>query len=191
MITRQFLTTLIAVLLLTPTLAIAQIEKPGEARSNMNYEEQAEWKEQETVLPAYPKPDDLLALESSLFDGRYEYLIDTASIVVGEDGITRYSVVIRKPGGKRQHVIHEGLYCDADASRIYGMASGGALREQKSDWQALPKSGAYVYRRELHESYLCSQEGGPLKAEDVQARLRGDEHAGLLGRHNSYYTGRN
>jgi len=157
----------------------------------MNAPDDAPWKEKATSLPPYPKADDLLPIESSDFDGRYEYLIDTASLLVEKDGITRYSVVIRKPGGTRQHVIHEGLRCEKHIMRIYGMSSGGAMRVQESDWQGIPVDGPYVYRRALHDVFLCSQDGGQLRVEDIIARLKGNETAGLLGRHNSYFSGRN
>ena len=190
MTTRHLLLPIVACLALSPAAAPAQTEKAGESRTNMNAPDIGPWTEQATTLPPYPRSDDLLLLESSYFDGSYEYLIDTASLSVGSDGIARYSVVIRKPGGNRQHVIHEGLRCANRTVRIYGMGSGGALQPQRSEWQTITLSGPYVYRRALYESFLCSEEGGALEPEAVVLRLRGDEGAGLLGRHNSYYSGR-
>ena len=188
--TRPRLISLLLLLSLTSLPALAQTEKPGEARSNMNAVDPEPWKEADTVLPAYPRPENLVKVESSYFDGNYEYFLDSKSLVAGGDGIARYSVVIRKPGSARQHVIHEGMLCANGAIRIYGMASGGVLKPQRSGWKPLSMSGPYVYRRALYESILCSEDGGPLAAEYVLARLRGDERAGVIGGSNSFYTER-
>jgi len=175
---------------LSSTPAVAQQEKTGEGRSNINAVDPEPWSEQSVVaLPPVPVAENLLPLQSQWFDGSYEYLLDGQSLTIGTDGVVRYTVVIRPSNGK-QHVIHEGLRCETWRARVYGVGSGNRLRPVTADWQQLVNDGPYVYRRVLHDDYLCNQDDVPLDLEIALERLNGERSAGVTETGNSYYNGR-
>src|SRR5689334_1971589 len=56
------------------------------------------WAELQTQLPAYPKMENLLLFDPGPASNNLHY-IDAPSIVVGADGIVRYTLVIKSPTG--------------------------------------------------------------------------------------------
>lgn len=125
--------------------------------------EEKPWREIEANLPAYPRPENLVAFEVSAAT-RHRHFLDTASLSVGEDGVVRYTVVIRTAGGA-ENVSFEGMRCDTGERKLYafgrptGSGGGEWLRNRHARWEPIPVRQAASYQRELFYHYLCTVEG--------------------------------
>jgi hypothetical protein len=77
------------------------------------------FKEGNTSMPLVPpNPKTLLPFyvsQTTIF----KFAIDTQSILIGNDGVTRYMVQITSPSGSKQ-TQYEGIRCDSYQARLYG-----------------------------------------------------------------------
>ncbi len=171
---RGLLTAIVALALLVPSLPVpAQADWRGFER-DFDAEERP-WQEIEASLPAYPRPENLVAFEVSAAT-RHRHFLDAAALSVGEDGVVRYTVVIRTAGGA-ENVSFEGMRCDTGERKLYAFgrvnASGGGewVRNRHARWEPIPVRQATSYQRELFYHYLCTVEGkGDLNA--IRRNLR-------------------
>lgn len=132
-------------------------------------EDKKPWQEVQSQLPAYPRADRLLPFEVSAAS-RNRHYIDDASLSVGEDGVVRYTVVVRTPGGA-ENVSFEGMRCDSGEHKLYafgrsdGKGSGEWSRNRHARWKPIQARQATSYHRALFYHYLCTLEGkGDLSA---------------------------
>ena len=93
--------------------------------------ENAPWKELSVNLPAYPDDKNLIEFEVGPTNKNHFY-VDPTSLVVGNDGVVRFTLVVRTPGGAN-NVSFEGMRCDTKEDRI--IAIGRADRT----WYPLPR----------------------------------------------------
>ncbi len=125
--------------------------------------EEKPWREIEASLPAYPRPENLVAFEVSAAT-RNRHFLDAASLSVGEDGVVRYTVVVRTAGGA-ENVSFEGMRCDTGERKLYafgratGSGGGEWVRNRFARWEPIPVRQAASYQRELFYHYLCTVEG--------------------------------
>ncbi|MCW5605336.1 MAG: hypothetical protein KIT18_12415, partial [Burkholderiales bacterium] len=70
-------------------------------------QEKKPWAEIVTQIPAYPKSENLLPFDAGSATS-HRFFIDAASISVGEDGVIRYTLMIRTAGGAT-NVSFEGI----------------------------------------------------------------------------------
>ncbi len=118
------------------------------------------WKEIEAQLPSAPLPANLIEvkLDSST---RNQLLIDQASLSVGDDGIVRYTAILRSPSGA-ENVSFEGLRCDTGERKLYafgrtsGKDAGQWSRNRYARWELIQPRLAGGYHRELFFHYLCT-----------------------------------
>jgi hypothetical protein len=113
------------------------------------------WQEVQAQLPAYPKQENLLAFNvSSATDNSYS--IDTASIVIGEDEVVRYTVVIDSPHGART-VNFEGMRCDPTEFKIYafGHADNTWSKNRYAKWEGYKLRSLLSYHKALFEDHFC------------------------------------
>lgn len=121
------------------------------------------WQEVQTQLPTYPRPDRLVPFEVSAAS-RNRYYIDEDSLSVGEDGVVRYTVVVRTPGGA-ENVSFEGMRCDDGQRKLYafgrsdGKGGGEWSRNRHARWEPIQARQATGYHRELYYHYFCTVEG--------------------------------
>lgn len=126
-------------------------------------EDKKPWQEVQTQLPPYPRAEDLVAFEVSAAT-RNRYYLDAASISVGDDGVVRYTVVVRTPGGA-ENVSFEGMRCDNGERKLYafgrpdGRGGGEWSRNRHARWEPIAARQATGYHRELFYHYLCTVEG--------------------------------
>jgi hypothetical protein len=125
--------------------------------------EEKPWREIEASLPAYPRPDNLVAFEVSAAT-RNRHFLDMASLSVGEDGVVRYTVVVRTEGGA-ENVSFEGMRCDTGERKLYafgrstGSDGGEWVRNRFARWEPIAARQATGYHRALFYHYLCTVEG--------------------------------
>ncbi len=131
------------------------------------------WKEMEAKLPEYPEDGDLLELRIDQPKNRFEYHIDTKSLSVGEDGVTRYSMAITSKSGAR-NVLYEALYCDTREYKTYAFGSKGRFRRVRTPvWKGLQEArGAMSYRIDLVDFYMCNQFSAAYQPKQVISRIK-------------------
>jgi len=128
------------------------------------------WKELDVPLPALPAPDDLLEIEFVNASSNQTF-IDTKTLEVGEDGITRVTLVSRHRSGT-ETVTREGIRCKTGEYRIYAIRNGEAWSVPKTSvWRNIHTRGYKTLRSELFNGVLCV-EGFPKKPERVVKDVR-------------------
>lgn len=122
---------------------------------NTNYVEEAPWEENVAKLPAYPKNENLLPFNVSSATNN-KFMIDTASISVGNDRVVRYTVVIESPRGART-VNYEGLRCETMERKIYGFgqADGKWTENARAAWEGIKLRSLLSYHKALYEDIFC------------------------------------
>jgi len=133
----------------------------------------ADWQEGEYALPAPPREAALRAFfVSSASPNRF--LIDEDSLTVGDDGVVRYVLVVRTPGGA-QNVTFEGIRCAGWARRIYatGRASGEWSAARGAEWRAIVDNNYDRAPAALAQDYFCDGSAPPRNRAEVMRRLNG------------------
>ncbi len=93
------------------------------------------FKEGSTKMPeSPPNKSSLLSFyvsPSTIF----KFSVDTQSISIGADGVTRYIVVITNPSGEEQ-AQYEGIRCDSYQWKLYGNFENGQWKENPlAEWR--------------------------------------------------------
>ncbi len=132
------------------------LAQPDWGKFEVDFEENGKaWKEIQAQMPAPPKPENLIdiKLDSST---RNKLFIDAASLSSGEDGVVRYTAIIRTPSGA-ENVTFEGMRCETGERKLYafGRASGDWSRNRYAKWELIQARLAGGYHRELFFHYLC------------------------------------
>lgn len=136
-------------------------------------DEDDEWQELETRLPAFPDSGQFRALPSQLPNTRLEIQLDPDAIQVGEDGVIRYLLRIQSPSGAG-NLFYEGLRCATGEYKSYAYATSGDAwqRVRGTAWQALNSGGTARYRRFLYQYYFCEPGVGRLSQDEIRKRVR-------------------
>lgn len=145
---------------LFPSLAVAEwgnFEHDFEANAKA-------WKEIEAQLPAAPTSKTLIEvkLDSS---SRNQLFIDAASLSIGDDGVVRYTALIRSPSGA-ETISFEGLRCETGERKLYAFGRSSRIvgsedasawsRNRNAKWEPIQSRLAGGYHRELFFHYLCT-----------------------------------
>jgi len=125
-------------------------------------EDTTPWAEIAASLPAYPKNENLMPFVVSSATAN-KFMIDTASLSVGKDGVVRYSVMIESPRGART-VNYEGLRCDTAERKIYafGQVDGKWTENKRAAWEGIKARSLLSYHKTLLEELFCDL-GIPIK----------------------------
>lgn len=118
-------------------------------------QEKKPWSELQTQLPAYPKPENLLKFDLGSNTSN-SYFVDAASLSVGEDGVVRYTLVI-KAGGGATNVSFEGIRCDSKKVRVYafGHPNSQWSRARDPEWREIKARDINGYHYALRQDYFC------------------------------------
>ena len=114
------------------------------------------FKEGVTTMPLNPpNPGTLVPFhvsETTIF----KFAVDTNSILIGKDGVTRYIVVMTNPSGEKQ-AQYEGIRCDSFQWRLYGNLENNVWRENPlSSWRAIQTSVPNRYQAALAQGAFCN-----------------------------------
>ena len=92
------------------------------------------------------------------------------SILVGTDGVVRYSVVVRTAGGAT-NTTYEGLRCASGQKRLYavGRADGKWVEAKISQWTEIRSRSPNEYQATLYADFFCR---GRVIVRDRQEALR-------------------
>lgn len=114
-----------------------------------------DWKEIEARIPAYPRQEDLLQFSAGGISP-HRYFIDPKSLSIGEDGVVRYSLVVKTAGGAT-NVSFEGMRCDVQQLKLYafGRADGSWSRARDSRWRRIEYKESDRHHGVLFGDFLC------------------------------------
>ncbi|AYH42852.1 CNP1-like family protein [Azoarcus sp. DN11] len=133
-----------------------------------------DWKEGGHTLPAAPRDGALREFFVSSASPNH-FFIDEDSIAVGEDGVVRYTLVIRTPGGAK-NVTNEGIRCASGTWRLYatGRSGGDWSAARDADWKPIVDNTYNRPRAALSEDHFCDGPVPPRDRDEVLRRLRGE-----------------
>ena len=144
--------------------------------SDYEYENEKPWVEIQGQLPSYPKSENLLEFDAGPASNNLHF-VDSSSISVGEDGVVRYSLVVKSPAGA-MNVTYEGIRCQTNERKVY--AYGRANNETwapatMGKWVDLEINKQNYAQRALYRYFFCPFGIGMVKDADeaVQALKAG------------------
>ena len=86
----------------------------------------------------------------------FKFAVDTDSILIGADGVTRYIVVISSPSGSQQ-TQYEGIRCDSFQWRLYGTYESTGWKENPlSSWKNIQSDIPNRYQASLAQGAFCN-----------------------------------
>jgi hypothetical protein len=143
-------------LLLVASFPVLAFEDEPTGWAPAYIEEQPDnWLEQEGELPAYPEKGNLLEVDVGTEGLQYTIYLDKPSLVKGDDGVVRYTVVLVSSTGV-WNVTHEGLHCGERTCRRYAYGVDNKWQPlTNSSWSPLSGKGANSYRLVFYEKYIC------------------------------------
>lgn len=129
----------------------------------------------EARIPAYPRAGDLVPFEAGAVSPHRFYL-DARSLAVGEDGVVRYTLVVKTAGGAT-NVTFEGIRCEVRQLKIYavGHPNGSWARARNPQWRRIDLQDANHHHHALYAEYLCS---GRLPVRSEREVLQKLKHGG-------------
>lgn len=130
------------------------------------------WNESAFELPAPPSDSSLRRFFVSAASPN-DFYVDEASLEVGEDGVIRYVLVIRTPGGA-ENVTFEGIRCASAERRLYaiGQGSGEWVDARRSEWEPIRANNYNMPRAALAANYVCDGPAPPRNRAEALRWLR-------------------
>jgi hypothetical protein len=165
------------VLLCCVRVVCAELDAEDIGGVQQNYVEKAQdWQEQDVALPAYPEKKNLMDLGIGTDAMQYTVYLDKPSLLRGEDGVVRYTVVLVSTADV-WNVSHEGLRCGEKQYRHYAYGANGKWQPMNnSPWRDVRGSGANRYRQILYAEYFCNPMRPYKSAEEMIGRFSENWH---------------
>jgi hypothetical protein len=114
------------------------------------------FKEGTTSMPLNPPNQATLAPFYVSQHTIFKFAIDTNSIQIGADGVTRYIVVMTSPNGNVQ-AQYEGIRCDSFQWRLYGTFENKSWRDNPlSSWRMIQNNVPNRYQAALAQGAFCN-----------------------------------
>jgi hypothetical protein len=160
---------LVAGCVLAPAVAAAQ------PRPDLEDEDASTklWRELEVKLPPYPRSGNIIPFEVSGASSNRFY-IDPESISVGSDGVVRYTVVVRSPGGA-ENISYEGIRCETREQKYYafGRRDGTWATARSGEWRYIERKEINGQQGVLYLDYFCPDKKKPVGSpKDIINRFR-------------------
>lgn len=142
--------------------------------SDFQWQPEAPFSEEKTSLPEKIDLDDLQEFQVGANDPYFRYYIERGSLRTGEDGVTRFTVVIRSHSGVINSS-YEGLRCGERLFKTYAYGSAKKLHPAtETEWQAIPKDESTDYHAALYDDLICNLLTGQSNPPDVVFRAMAD-----------------
>lgn len=118
-------------------------------------QEKKPWIEIQSSIPAYPKQANLIEFEAGA-NTPHHFFVDSDSISVGEDGVVRYTLVIRTAGGAT-NVTFEGIRCATREMKYYaiGRSNGTWSRPRDTQWRRVRYKEINHHHGILAADFFC------------------------------------
>ena len=100
--------------------------------------------------------DAAVVIQDHPAPGRFRPPHPVPSVSVGEDGVVRYTLVVRTGGGAT-NVSFEGLRCDTTSQRVYAFGHPGSQwsRARISEWRDIVYREVNGHHYVLYTNYMC------------------------------------
>jgi len=123
------------------------------------------WQELQLQLPSYPKADTLIAFDAGAA-AKHRFFVDEKSISLGEDGVVRYTLVIKTAGGAT-NVVFEGIRCETREKKTYALGhdDGTWARARNPAWRFIEGRMYDRHYNVLYGDIFCR---GKLPVESVK-----------------------
>lgn len=153
-------------------LALAVLAFPMPVAANLLFDADPDWKEGEVTLPGAPREASLRAIDVGT-PSPNTFLVDEGSVAVGADGVVRYTLIVRTPGGA-ENVTFEGIRCATGERRLYasGRGDGSWTPLKNSAWERIVDNGYNRPRAALARDYFCDGPAGPRDRDHALRLLR-------------------
>lgn len=139
-------------------LAMAQISIAQQPEYNKGFdnEEPKEWVEIQAELPPAPKAENLQPFYVGP-TATQSFALDTKSLVIGKDGVIRYTLVAVSQGGAKS-ISYEGIRCATFEKKIYafGRDDGSWGPARNNQWEIIVRSKVNRQHAALAQDYFCS-----------------------------------
>lgn len=141
---------LACLVLIVPNVATADWGK-----FEYEFENEKPWVELEAQLPGYPKDENLLPVYVSAATDN-KFFVDASSISVGEDGVVRYTMIVKSPAGA-SNVSFEGIRCNSRERKLYafGRPNGTWSRSRFAKWEPIRYQERNRQHHMLYDDFFC------------------------------------
>jgi outer membrane murein-binding lipoprotein Lpp len=140
------------------------------------FDRKSNWTENKVdTLPSLPQQANLIPFDVS-GNTPLTFAVDSKSLSVGDDGVVRYTVVVKSPSGA-YNVNYEGIRCDTYEWRQYA-----GLNADHDGWDStvatqfsrIENGTLNAYQASLYQDYFCTSKTptGPAKQILDNMRLR-------------------
>lgn len=132
------------------------------------------WREIQAQIPPYPKGENLVLVEAGSAS-LHRFYIDAHSVSLGEDGVTRYTVIVKTAGGAT-NVTFEGMRCETRERKLYalGRSDGSWVRARDPQWTRITFRELAPHHFALYRDYFCPERTLPTPPKQaVDALKRG------------------
>jgi len=139
------------------------------------FDDTAKWQELQHQLPPYPKPENFIPITLGARSSN-QFFVDYASLSASEDGVVRYSMVVKSPSGA-ETTSFEGMRCTTGERKLYafgrndGKSGGEWARNRYAKWEPIQGRSLNDFRRELFYHYFCTVEGA-VRLPNIQHNLK-------------------
>lgn len=122
--------------------------------------------------PAYPREGNLLQFDAGAATG-HRFFIDPESISVGEDGVVRYTLVVRTAAGAT-NVSYEGIRCDERQLKVYafGRRDGSWAPARHPQWRRIEHQEVNRHHGTLYSDILCRGRTAVKSAQEAVNAIR-------------------
>jgi hypothetical protein len=144
------------------------------------------FKEGTTAMPLNPPNQSTLQPFYVSQHTIFKFAVDTESILIGADGVTRYIVVLTSPNGSVQ-AQYEGIRCDSFQWRLYGTLENGAWRENPlSTWRNIQSNVPNRYQAALAQGAFCNFSSQEKNIKKILQSLNPNDFTGQTKPTNSF-----
>jgi hypothetical protein len=144
------------------------------------------FKEGETAMPLNPPNKATLLPFYVSQQTIFKFAVDTNSILIGADGVTRYIVVMTNPNGDTQSQ-YEGIRCDSFQWRLYGTLENNVWKENPlSSWRTIQSTIPNRYQASLAQGAFCSLNSQEKNIKNILNSLNPNAFTGGTQPTNSY-----
>ena len=128
-----------------------------------NAPEEIEWQEGAITLPVFPEDGNLVEFPvGSISKNRFS--VDKSSLTIGADGVVRYVLVIKAPGGGT-NVTFEGIHCRERQYKVYaiGRDDHSWSKLHSSEWIVIENKPLNRHHAVLNQELFCPS-GAPISS---------------------------
>jgi hypothetical protein len=162
---------LAAALVAAAPAAAAQNPPVKDTGAAAQHFETTPWQEQGVKLPAFPRAEHLLKLDTGPASA-FDYFVDSDSLSVGTDGVVRFTVVAKSEGAT--NISYEGIRCAYRERKTYafGYVNDTWRAARDPQWVRIGPAATDLYRFVLWSLYFCPERQTIRSANEGRDALR-------------------